>query len=88
VGYQGKAQAQGFIETFCQVYNIGPKLIDMAFSHLFFAKYPGWDYQRVGAEMVDIDTLVHNFLARPNLSRTPKKVYDNFIWQLIITGGG
>jgi hypothetical protein len=63
-GKQVKAQVEDFIQTFSQVYNVGPKLIDMAFSHLFFTQYPGWDYRRVGAEMVAIDTLVHNFLAR------------------------
>jgi hypothetical protein len=62
--YRVKTQVESFIETFSQVYNVGPKLIDMAFSHLFLTPYPGWDYQAVGAEMVAIDTLVHNFLAR------------------------
>jgi hypothetical protein len=61
---QVKERVQGFIETFSQVYNVGPKLVDMAFSHLFFTQYLGWDYRAVGAEMVAIDTLVHNFLQR------------------------
>jgi hypothetical protein len=59
-----KDQIQNFIETFNQVYNVGPKLADMAFSHLFFTQYPGWDYREIGAEMVAIDSLVHNFLHR------------------------
>jgi hypothetical protein len=63
-GKQTKVQVEGFIETFSQVYNVGPKLIHMAFSDLFFSKYQDWDYRRVGAKMVAIDTLVHNFLAR------------------------
>lgn len=63
-GKQAKSQVQDFIQTFSQVYNVGPKLIDMAFSHIYFTQYPGWDYRRVGAEMVAIDTLVHNFLSR------------------------
>ena len=61
---QANKLMQTFIEKFSQVYNVGPKLVDMAFSHLFFTQYPGWDYQAVGAEMVAIDTLVHNFLQR------------------------
>lgn len=63
-GKQAKSQVQDFIQTFSQVYNVGPKLIDMAFSHIYFTQYPGWDYRRVGAEMVAIDTLVYNFLSR------------------------
>lgn len=60
VGDQDKA----FLAQFGQVYHVGPKLIDMGFSHLFFTRIPGWDYQEIGAEMVANDTLVDNFLAR------------------------
>jgi hypothetical protein len=70
---QAKGQVQGFTETFSQVYNVGPKLVDMAFSHLFFTQYPGWDYRKVGAEMVAIDTLVHNFLQRTGTLEEYKK---------------
>ncbi len=57
-------QVQAFLAQFGQVYNVGPKLIDMVFSHLFFTRTPRWDSREIGAEMVAIDTLVHNFLAR------------------------
>jgi len=73
--YQVKGQVENFIQVFSQVYNVGPKLIDMAFSHLFFTQYPGWDYRTVGAEMVAIDTLVHNFLARTGTLDEYKKFH-------------
>jgi hypothetical protein len=55
---------QGFITQVSRTQNVGPKLVDMVFSHIFFTQAPGWDYQAIGVRMVAIDTLVHNFLAK------------------------
>jgi hypothetical protein len=55
---------QGFIEQGSRIKNVGPKLVDMVFSHIFFTQTPGWDYREIGVRMVAIDTPVHNFLAK------------------------
>ncbi len=55
---------QGFIDQVSRIHNVGPKLVDMVFSHIFFTQAPGWDYQAIGVRMVAIDTLVHNFMAK------------------------
>jgi hypothetical protein len=55
---------QGFIDQVSRIKNVGPKLVDMVFSHIFFTQAPGWDYRAIGVRMVAIDTLVHNFLAK------------------------
>ena len=55
---------QGFIDQLSRIHNVGPKLVDMVFSHIFFTQAPGWDYQAIGVRMVAIDTLVHNFMAK------------------------
>jgi len=57
----------GFIEKVTTIANVGPKLAHMALSCLFLTAYPGWDYRRVGAHMIAVDTLVHNFLHRTGI---------------------
>jgi hypothetical protein len=56
-----------FIKKVTAIVNVGPKLAHMALSCLFLTAYPGWDYRRVGAQMIAVDTLVHNFLHRTGM---------------------
>ena len=62
-----KARLEAFITEVTRIANVGPKLAFMAFSGLFLTKYPGWDYRRVGAQMIAVDSLVHNFLHRTGI---------------------
>jgi hypothetical protein len=57
----------GFIGKVTAIANVGPKLAHMALSCLFLTAYPGWDYRRVGAHMIAVDSLVHNFLYRTGI---------------------
>jgi hypothetical protein len=57
----------GFIGKVTTIANVGPKLAHMALSCLFLTAYPGWDYRRVGAHMIAVDSLVHNFLYRTGI---------------------
>lgn len=57
----------GFIGKISTIANVGPKLAHMALSCLFLTAYPGWDYRQVGAHMIAVDTLVHNFLHRTGI---------------------
>jgi hypothetical protein len=56
-----------FIKKVTTIANVGPKLAHMALSCLFLTTYPGWDYRRVGAHMIAVDSLVHNFLHRTGI---------------------
>jgi hypothetical protein len=58
---------QGFIKKVSTIANVGPKLAHMALSCLFLTAYPGWNYRRVGAHMIAVDSLVHNFLHRTGI---------------------
>ena len=58
---------QSFIGKISTIANVGPKLAHMALSALFLCRYPGWDYRRVGAHMIAVDSLVHNFLHRTGI---------------------
>jgi hypothetical protein len=56
-----------FIGKVTTIANVGPKLAHMALSCLFLTTYPGWDYRQVGAHMIAVDSLVHNFLRRTGI---------------------
>jgi len=58
---------QTFIGKVTTIANVGPKLAHMALSCLFLTAYPGWDYREVGAHMIAVDSLVHNFLHRTGI---------------------
>jgi hypothetical protein len=58
---------QTFIGKVTTIANVGPKLAHMALSCLFLTTYPGWDYRLVGAHMIAVDSLVHNFLHRTGI---------------------
>lgn len=57
----------GFIGQITTIANVGPKLAHLALSGLFLTAYPGWDYRRVGEQMIAVDSLVHNFLHRTGI---------------------
>ena len=57
----------GFIGKITTIANVGPKLAQMALSCLFLTAYPGWDYRRVGAHIIAVDSLIHNFLHRTGI---------------------
>jgi hypothetical protein len=57
----------GFIGKVTTIANVGPKLAHMALSCIFLTAFPGWDYRRVGAQMIAVDSLVHNFLHRAGI---------------------
>lgn len=48
----------------CRIFNVGPKLINMTMSSLFYAKTGKWNYRRVFPQMAAVDSLVHEFLHR------------------------
>jgi len=58
---------QSFIKKVTTIANVGPKLAHMALSGLFLTTYPGWNYRQVGAHMIAVDSLVHNFLHRTGI---------------------
>jgi hypothetical protein len=62
-----KPRLEAFIKEVTRVANVGPKLAFMAFSGLFLTKSEGWDYRRVGVQMIAVDSLVHNFLHRTGI---------------------
>ena len=58
---------QAFIGKVTTIANVGPKLAHMALAWLFLTRYSGWDYRRVGEQMIAVDSLVHTFLHRTGI---------------------